>query len=168
MTTITVHYGDWGLPVTVTQTNPPCTWELDYPSSAESDHRNILRAAEHTVLHTGADRLVATCPHEQEDPRERLESWPTSTISEASDRYAIELVIHAPYGLIHDDFDLRIPLGKTTCSTCHPSPNLRKHCAYHPSWPTRRLSPVHENGQTRQIRLDWRTTITTRRAPRLA
>ena len=72
MTTITIHYGDCGPPVTVTQTDPPGTWELDYPKAADGDHRRILKAAEHAVLRAGGDRLVVNYPPEQQGLREQL------------------------------------------------------------------------------------------------
>ena len=81
MTTITIHYGDWGPPVTVTQTDPPSTWELNYPKAAAGDHRRILKAAEHAVLHAGGDRVVVGCPPEQHDLCEQLERWPTPAAS---------------------------------------------------------------------------------------
>ena len=118
MTTITIHYGDCGPPVTVTQTDPPSTWEFDYPKEAAGDHRRILKAAEHTVLPAGGDRLIVTCPPEQHHLQQQLERWPAPTISRAGDRYAIKIIAPAADGLIHDGFDFRTPLGKITCPTC--------------------------------------------------
>ena len=118
MTTITIHYGDCGPPVTVTQTDPPSTWELDYPNAGNSGHLRILKAAEHAVLRAGGDRLVVTCLPEQEKLREQLERWPTPTVSKAGDQFTIQLIAPAADGLIHDDFDFRTPLGRITCPTC--------------------------------------------------
>ena len=118
MATITIHYGDWGPPVTVTQTDPPSTWEIDYPNLADGDHRRILETGEHAVLRAGGDCLLVTCAPEQEELHDQLERWPASMISKAEDRYTIELVAPAADGLIHDDFDFRTPLGKITCPTC--------------------------------------------------
>lgn len=81
MTTIAIHYGDRGPPVTVTQKDPPGTWELDHPYAADGDHRHILKAAEHAVLRASGDRLVVTCSPEDKDLREQLERWPTATLS---------------------------------------------------------------------------------------
>ena len=95
--------------MTVTQTVPPCTWELDHPNAADGDHRRILKAAEHAVLRVGGDRLAVTCAPEQEELHDQLERWSASRISKADDRYTIELVAPAADGLIHDDFDFRTP-----------------------------------------------------------
>ena len=118
MTTITIHYGYWGPPVTVTQADRPSTWELDYPSPADGDHRRILKAAEHDVLGAGGDRLVVTCPADQTGLREQLRRRPQSTIAKTGDRYTIQLVAPAADGLIHDGFDFRTPLGRITCPAC--------------------------------------------------
>ena len=118
MTTITIHYGDSGLPVTVTQTDPPSSWELNHPNAADGDHRRILKAAEHAVLRPGGDRLVVTCAPEQEERRDRLARWPASMISKDNDKYTIQLIAPAADGLTHDDLDFRTPLGKITCPTC--------------------------------------------------
>lgn len=118
MTTITIHYGDCGPPVTVTQTDPPSTWELNYPEAAHGDHRRILKAAEHAILRAGGDRLVVTCPADRKGLREQLQRRPPSIVAKTSDRYTIQLIAPAADGLIHDDFDFRTPLGKITCPTC--------------------------------------------------
>ncbi len=118
MTTITIHYGDWGPPVTVTQTDPPSTWELDYPKAADGDHRRILKAAEHAVLRARGDCLVVTCPADQKGPREQLQRRPQSIAAKTGDRYTIQLIAPAADGLIHDDFDFHTPLRKITCPTC--------------------------------------------------
>ena len=117
MDAITVHYGDWRPPATVTQTDPPSTWELDHTNTADGDHRRILTAAEHAVLPAGGDHLVIVRPAEQQDLRDQLERWPASMISQAGDRYTIQLIPPAADGLLHDDFDFRTPRGKITCPT---------------------------------------------------
>ena len=117
MTMVTVHYGDWGPPVTVTQTDPPNTWELDYPKAAASDHRRILKAAEHAVLRACGDRLAVIYPAEQKGLREQLQRRTQSIVAKTGDRYTIQLIPPATDGLLHDDFDFRTPLGKITCPT---------------------------------------------------
>ena len=118
MTTITIHYGEWGPPVTVTQTDPPSIWELDYPNPADGNHRCILKAAEHTVLRAGGDRLVVTCPADQKGLWEQLQRRPQSIVAKTGDRYTIQVIAPTADGLIHDDFHFRTPLGRITCPTC--------------------------------------------------
>ena len=95
--------------------------ELDlilYPKDADGDDRRILKAAEHAVLRAGSDRLVVTCPADQKGLREQLQRQPQSIVAKTDDRYTIPLIVPTADGLIHDDFDFRTPLGKTTCPTC--------------------------------------------------
>ena len=116
---ITINVGDDGPKVSVHETDSTDTWELEWSGHLNEQYaRRILKAAETVVLRNGGERLVLTCRPDDEVMRAQLDRWRPSTVSRAANRYAIELIVPAEDGFIHDDDDFRTPLQRITCPTC--------------------------------------------------
>ena len=93
MRNITVHMGSNGPKVSVSRTETPGTWELEWTGDTEQRYaRRMLKAAENAILRNGGERLVLTCSANQEVLRAELDKWPPSIISKTGDRYAMELI----------------------------------------------------------------------------
>ena len=119
MKTVAIRTGDHRLLGTVRETEDPTSWELEWSGAAEGQPaRRMLKAAENVVLRNDGERIVLTCGADQEAMRAELGKRPELTVSRAGDRYALELIVPASDGMVHDDDDFRTPLRRITCPTC--------------------------------------------------
>ena len=116
---ITVLRDKQGFTATVSETDSPGTWELEWTGAPDSGRaRRMLRNADSEVLRNGGEVLIVRCPEEQAAVRQQLDGWPESARSRTGGRYRLQLIYEAEDGLIHDDFDFRTPLHRITCPTC--------------------------------------------------
>ena len=119
MRNIAINIERDGPSVSVRETETPGTWELEWTGDIEQRHaRRMLKAAENAVLRNGGERILLTCSVDQEILSAELNKRPTSIVSRAGDRCAMELITPGDDGCSPDDDDFRTPLERVTCPTC--------------------------------------------------
>ena len=116
---ITVLRDKQGFTATVSETDTPGTWELEWTGAPDAGRAyRMLRNADAEVLRNGGEVLLIDCPEGQPAVRRQLDGWPESVRSGTGGRYRLQLIYEAEDGLVHGDFDFRTPLHRITCPTC--------------------------------------------------
>ena len=119
MRNIAINIGRNGPQVSVSRTETPGAWELEWTGDVDERHaRRMLHAAETVVLRHDGERIVLTCGPEQAALRGQLDKWRPASVSRTGERYSLELLTPGDDGFIHDDDDFRTPLHRLTCPTC--------------------------------------------------
>ena len=104
--------------VTARESDRDGEWHLDWQSPMEPGlARHMFRNARNILLPMGATAITLNCTDDAA-VKALVDRWPDHAKSATGDLYRLDLIYPEEDGLIHEDIDDRIPLGRITCITC--------------------------------------------------